>query len=85
MSTSVNKYDTIEKLIYEERIRISAVDFHPDLDGMLIILNTKAVLRQSISAYPGLKNAGKNSLVQYQLTGNGTGIHWSALDEDLSL
>lgn len=85
MSTSVNKYDTIEKLIYEEGIRISAVDFHPDLDVMLIILNTKAVLRQPISAYPGLKNADKNSLVQYQLTGNGTGIHWSALDEDLSL
>jgi hypothetical protein len=85
MNTSVNKYDAIEKLIYEEGIRIEAVDFHQELDVMLIVLNTKAVLRQKISSYKNLKAADKTSLLQYELTGNGAGIHWPLLDEDLSL
>ncbi len=85
MSTSVNKFDSLEKLIYDEGIRISAVDFHPEMDVMLIILNTKAVLRQPLSIYPALKKADKNDLLQYQITGNGVGLHWPALDEDLSL
>ena len=85
MNTSVNKFDAIEKLIYEEGIRIDAIDLHPELDVMLIILNTKAVLRQKLSAYKLLKAADKNSLLQYELTGNGTGVHWPLLDEDLSL
>jgi hypothetical protein len=85
MNTSVNKYDTIEKLIYEEAIRIDAVDIHPELDVMLIILNTKAVLHQRLSSYKILSAASKENLQNYQLTGNGTGIHWPAIDEDLSL
>ena len=85
MNTSLNKFDTIEKLIYEEGIRIDAIDLHPELDVMLVILNTKAVLRQRLSSYKLLKTADKNSLLNYELTGNGTGIHWPVLDEDLSL
>jgi Protein of unknown function (DUF2442) len=85
MNTSVNKFDAIEKLIFEEGIRIDAIDLHPELDVMLIILNTKAVLRQKISSYKLLKSADKISLLQYELTTNGTGIHWPLLDEDLSL
>ena len=53
---------------------------------MLIILNTKAVLRQKLSAYKLLKAADKKSLLQFEITGSGTGIHWTSLDdEDLSL
>jgi hypothetical protein len=85
MNTSVNKYDAIERLIYEEQICIEAIDMHPELDVMLIVLNTKAVLRQKISSYKNLKAADKTSLLQYELTGKGTGIHWPLLDEDLSL
>jgi Protein of unknown function (DUF2442) len=85
MNISVNKYDAIERLIYEEQIRIEAIDIHPELDVMLIVLNTKAVLRQKISSYKNLKTADKTSLLQYELTGKGTGIHWPLLDEDLSL
>ena len=85
MNTSVNNYDTIEKLIYEEGLRIDAIDFHPELDVMLIILNTKAVLRQRLSAYKKLYEADKNSLIDYELICNGTGVHWTFLDEYLSL
>ena len=80
-----NKYDAIEKLIYYEGLRIEAVDIHPELGIMIIILNTKAILHQSISSYSHLKNADKSALLQFELIAGGTGIHWPQLDEDLSL
>ena len=85
MNTSINNYDTIEQLIYTEGLRIQAVDFHKELDLMLVVLNTKAILQQKISSYPSMSNATAEQLMQYELIGGGTGIHWPALDEDLSL
>jgi hypothetical protein len=61
------------------------VDFHPELNVMLIILNTKAVLRQRLSSYKLLAHADKNELSQYELIAYGTGIRWTLLNEDLSL
>ena len=85
MSTSINKYDALENLIYEEHLRIQAIDIHQELDLMLIVLNTKAILRQKLSAYPKLQKATKEQLHQYEFIGNGTGIYWPGIDEDLSL
>jgi len=85
MSTLKNNYDAIEQLIYSDNLQIQAVDFHKEMDLMLIVLNTKAILHQKISSYPTLHNASLSLLQQYELIGNGTGIHWPALDEDLSL
>jgi Protein of unknown function (DUF2442) len=66
-------------------LRIEALDFHPDQDMMLVILNTKVVLIQNLSSYKSLKKADKSQLLQYELIGKGTGVHWPQLDEDLSL
>lgn len=85
MSTLINNFDAIEKLINQENLKIVFVGFHPELDVMLIVLNTKAVLHQRLSSYPRLYSADKKNLLQYELIGNGTGIHWALLDEDLSL
>lgn len=85
MNTSVNKYDAIEKMIYEEGIRIKTVDIHPELDVMLIILNTKAVLQRRLSEFSRLHKASKGDLISFELIANGTGIHWATLNEDLSL
>lgn len=85
MNTSENKYDSLESLIYQEGLRIETIDIHHDLDLFLVILNTKAILRQKISTYPRLKSATEEQLKQYELIGNGTGVHWPAVDEDLSL
>ena len=85
MNNPSNRYDAIEQLIYEEGLRIEAIDFHPELDVMLIVLNTKAVLHQHLSSYKLLSAASKESLQQYELIGDGTGVHWPLLDEDLSL
>jgi len=85
MNTFPNNYDAIESLIFDENLSIEAIDFHPELDVMLIILNTKVVLHQKISSYPSLKSVDINELLQYKIIARGTGIHWNLLDEDLSL
>ena len=85
MNTLTNNFDAIEKLIHQENLQIITLDFHPELDVMLIILNTKVVLHQKLSSYPRLSSADKNMLSQYKLIAGGTGIHWPHLDEDLSL
>lgn len=86
MSTSKsNQYDAIEMLIYEENLRIEAIDIHADLDIMIVILNTKAILHQNLSAYKNLSTANKALLMEYELIAGGIGVHWPQLNEDLSL
>ncbi len=85
MSFSQNKYDALEQLIFEEGLKIKTVTFHKELDLMLIILNTKAILRQKISSYPRLSKATETELNTYELIADGIGIHWPLIDEDLSL
>jgi hypothetical protein len=85
MSISENKYDALESLIYQEGLRIEAIDIHREMDLFLVVLNTKVILRQKISTYPRLKNATDEQLHHYEFIGNGRGIHWPDVDEDLSL
>jgi len=85
MNTFQNKYDTLEQLIFEEGLSIASVDFHKNLDLMLVILNTKDVLQQKISSYKNLSLATEEQFKQFELIRNGIGIHWPLLDEDLSL
>ncbi|MEO6070752.1 MAG: DUF2442 domain-containing protein [Chitinophagaceae bacterium] len=85
MNTSVNKYDAVENLIFEEGLKIQAIDIHQELDLLLVILNTNAILRQKISAYSRLAKATEAQIHNYHFIGGGTGIHWPDIDEDLSL
>ena len=86
MNTSINnRYDSVENIIYDEGLRIVALDVYKEFDMMLVILNTSAILRKKISSYPNLKSASQDELNEYELIADGTGIHWPSLDEDLSL
>ncbi len=85
MNTFQNKYDSLEQVIFQEELSIKNVDIHKNLDLMLIIMNTKAVLQQKISSYKNLSGATEEQLKQFELIANGKGIHWPLLDEDLSL
>lgn len=85
MSTLANSFDSIEQLIFQQGLKIEAVDFHPKLDIMLIILNSKTILQRKISSFKNLRTTDNSKLTDYQLIGNGIGIHWPQLDEDLSL
>lgn len=85
MSSLVNQYDPIEKVIFKGGLRIKAVHFHKDLDLMLIVLNNGKILKHAISSSSLLKKAKNEQLNDYRLIGKGVGIHWPQLDEDLSL
>ena len=80
-----NKFDALEKLIFSNNLRIKRLDIRPELNIMNITLNTGFVIRTNISSFPSLKKATKAKILNYKLIGNGTGIHWPSLDEDLSL
>ena len=85
MSSFSNDYDELEKIIYEDGLRIKALHFHPDLDLMLVVLSNKKVLSRSISNSERLKKATPEQLMNYRLIGKGAGVHWPDVDEDLSL
>ncbi len=85
MSISINKYDSLEAIIFNDGLTIKVIYFHQDVDLMLIMLNTTAVLHQKISTYPLLKKSTLEQLKNYELIGNGAGVHWLDIEEDLSL
>ena len=72
-----NRYDFFEDLIYNECIFIKNIDFHKDIDLMLVVLNSKGVLQQKISRYCFLAKATIEQLNNYELMAGGTGVHWS--------
>jgi len=85
MNTSYNKYDSIEKLIFDEGLRIKSVEIDAPNDKMVVFLNRDVTFIVRLSYYKRLKTAITASLLDYRLIANGTGIHWPVLDEDLSL
>ena len=86
MNTSTkNRYDSIERLIFEDGIKIKKIDFQRDIDMMLIFLNTSAVLHQKISDYPSLHHAEDRSLNKIEIIADGTGVFWPDLDFYLAL
>lgn len=86
MNTFVNTYDPLEKIIFENGLRIQGLHFYPELDMMLIVLNNKKILKRSIaSTSPLLAKATKRELNNHEFMGDGAAIHWPDLDEDLSL
>lgn len=85
MNTSQNKFDAIERVIFGHGLRIKGINFYPEMDLMLVVLNNKKVLKRSISASSALlSKASLTQLNNYELPG-GAAIHWPDLDEDLSL
>ena len=86
MNTSTNRrwnLDEIDKMIFEDGLKIKAVHFYKDMDLMVILLNNRKVMKQNISEFQLLNNASEKQLNNYEISR--TVIHWPELDEDLSL
>lgn len=78
-----SRFDPIDRMIFEGGLRIQKLFFDVEMDLMLIVLNNKKVLQESISKFKLLRGATKEQLEQYRISR--TGVHWEELDEDLSL
>jgi len=83
MSTSNKTYDPITDIIFSKGLKIkSAIRKERKLD---IVLNNDLILVVSLKNYERLNNANLKELGNFKIIGNGTGLHWPSLDEDLSL
>lgn len=72
-------------MILREGLRIADVHPYKDLDLLAIVLHSGDVLQARISDFERLKKATAPQLKKWRLIGGGIGIHWDAVDEDLSL
>lgn len=85
MPTSINTTDSIDQWILRDALRITAVGVNSGQDQLIIYLNTKGQLDFPISDFPALKDRPITEILHYQLIGEGIGVHWPYLNEDLSL
>jgi hypothetical protein len=85
MPTSINTTDSIDQWILRDALRITAVGINSGQDHLIIYLNTKSQLDFPISDFPAFKDRPAAEILQYQLIGEGIGVHWPSLNEDLSL
>ncbi|MEN9339643.1 MAG: hypothetical protein RIQ62_955 [Bacteroidota bacterium] len=85
MNTFQNRYDSLESIIFESNLKMVAIDFHQEINTMLVVLNTGSVIHSEINITERLKGATIEQLKDYSIIAQGTGIHWPSLDEDISL
>ncbi len=69
-----------------------AVEIHPLAqsveftdDDLIVSLIDGRKVTVPLLWFPSLSNASKNQLENYELLGDGEGIHWPKIDEDLSV
>ena len=87
MPKSANKKssDPFDKFIFEKGLRATQVVINKKFNLLVIILNNGKVLRIFLSDYKKLQKASQSQLDKWKLTGDGIGIQWTEIDEDLSL
>ena len=68
------------------------VEMHPNAVGvqftdceMIVSLSDGRTVSVPLAWFPTLSNASEQELNDYELLGDGDGIHWPQLDEDLSV
>ncbi len=70
-------------LAVETHALAEAVEF-TDHDMIVSLVDGRKVIIPLVW-FPRLANATKNQLEHYELLGDGEGIHWPEIDEDLSV
>lgn len=75
--------DTLDQLIKDHNLRIEGLSFYPALDLMIVVLNSRRVMKRKLSEFEKLRSASSSDLEAYELSRYG--VHWPTLDEDLSL
>ena len=74
MSTLVNK---------SANVLASKVWFSNDM--LYVLLQDGREIGVPLLWFPSLRKANKEQLDDWRLIGNGVGIHWESIDEDLSI
>jgi hypothetical protein len=77
--------DLIDKLIFEEGIKIQNVFIDKELNLMILILTNGKIIKSKLDLIAQLSDANQFQLNNFRLVGGGIGIEWEELDVDLSL
>ena len=66
-------------------MNISATSLYFDESMMWVDPSDGRKLGVPLAYFPRLLRATPEQRMQYEMSGNGTGLHWEALDEDISV
>ena len=68
-------------------ISVSALakDIEFTLETMIVHLEDGRSISVPLKWFPTLRNASKDQLKNWRFIGDGVGIHWEDLDEDISI
>lgn len=62
-----------------------AISVHCTENELVVSLSDARVLSVPLAWFPRLAHAQPHELVEYELLGDGDGIHWPTIDEDISV
>jgi hypothetical protein len=62
-----------------------AVDVHTTEDTLTVDLSDGRTISVPLGWYPRLEHADPNERTNWRFIGKGQGIHWEAIDEDISV
>jgi hypothetical protein len=68
-----------------ERTEALAVDVSCTRDALSVVLSDGRVVSVPLPWFPRLLEATPRQRAQWELIGGGIGIHWEAIDEDISV
>jgi hypothetical protein len=66
-------------------MNISAIELSFDESMRWLDLSDRRKPGVPLAYFPRLLRATPEQRLQYEMSGNGTGLHWEALDEDISV
>ncbi len=69
----------------DSRRRVTAVRVDVTDDTLVVELSDGRALSVPLAWYPRLEHATRDERTAWTLIGDGGGIHWEAIDEDVSL
>lgn len=62
-----------------------AIAVHCTEDELVVSLNDGRILSVPLAWFPRLAGASPEQLAAFELLGEGEGIHWPSVDEDISI
>jgi hypothetical protein len=62
-----------------------AIDLRVSKDHLQVLLADGRIVLVPLAWYPKLEHASRKEILHYEWIGNGLGIHWPDIDEDLAV
>ncbi|MCR4430448.1 MAG: DUF2442 domain-containing protein [Tepidanaerobacteraceae bacterium] len=72
-------------ILDNDLIKANAMELWFDDDKFYVLLSDGREIGVPLDWFPKLKKADDNQRSKWRLIGNGIGIHWEDLDEDISV